>query len=197
MDYEVFLLSRIKEQFDKTGDNRAAVASGLQRTGWLITSAALLLAVVLAAFSTSRDHLHQGDRRWSGDCGPHGCHAGACLAGASHDAAAGTVELVGAQAAPRALAADRPERNRDSGARPRHRWRRRAKPPTGIGEHLTTNDREISREEDQQAEAPAGPPLYGNIGTAADKSRGQRQQQGEAIITQKKRGMLPSFYNSL
>ncbi len=54
MDYEVFLLSRIKEQFDLTGDNRAAVASGLQRTGWLITSAALLLAVVLGAFSTSR-----------------------------------------------------------------------------------------------------------------------------------------------
>jgi uncharacterized membrane protein YdfJ with MMPL/SSD domain len=54
MDYEVFLLSRIKEQFDATGDNRQAVASGLQRTGWLITSAALLLAVVLGAFSTSK-----------------------------------------------------------------------------------------------------------------------------------------------
>jgi trehalose monomycolate/heme transporter len=54
MDYEVFLLSRIKEQFDATGDNRAAVASGLQGTGRLISSAALLLAVVLAAFSTSR-----------------------------------------------------------------------------------------------------------------------------------------------
>jgi RND superfamily putative drug exporter len=53
MDYEVFLLSRIKERFDATGDNRASVASGLQRTGWLITSAALLFAVVLAAFSTS------------------------------------------------------------------------------------------------------------------------------------------------
>ena len=54
MDYEVFLLSRIKEQFDITGNNRAAVATGLQRTGWLISSAALLLAIVLAAFSTSR-----------------------------------------------------------------------------------------------------------------------------------------------
>lgn len=54
MDYEVFLLSRIKEHFDKTGDNREAVAVGLQRTGWLITSAALLLAVVVAAFATSR-----------------------------------------------------------------------------------------------------------------------------------------------
>jgi RND superfamily putative drug exporter len=54
MDYEVFLLSRIKERFDATGDNRAAVASGLQRTGWLISSAALLLAVVLIAMSTSK-----------------------------------------------------------------------------------------------------------------------------------------------
>jgi uncharacterized membrane protein YdfJ with MMPL/SSD domain len=54
MDYEVFLLSRIKERFDATGDNRAAVSSGLQRTGWLITSAAMLLAVVFVAFATSK-----------------------------------------------------------------------------------------------------------------------------------------------
>jgi RND superfamily putative drug exporter len=53
MDYEVFLLSRIREQYDATGDNRLAVAVGLQRTGRLITSAALLLAVVLGAFATS------------------------------------------------------------------------------------------------------------------------------------------------
>ncbi|WP_069802984.1 MMPL family transporter [Thermogemmatispora onikobensis] len=54
MDYEVFLLSRIKEYYDQSGDNRQAVALGLQRTGGLITSAALLLAVVLAAFATAR-----------------------------------------------------------------------------------------------------------------------------------------------
>ncbi len=54
MDYEVFLLSRIKECFDAVGDNRAAVSSGLQRTGWLITSAALLLAVVVGAFGSSK-----------------------------------------------------------------------------------------------------------------------------------------------
>ena len=53
MDYEVFLLSRIREQWDLTGDNRLAVATGLQRTGGLITSAALLLVVVIGAFSTS------------------------------------------------------------------------------------------------------------------------------------------------
>ena len=38
MDYEVFLLSRIRERYDRTGDNTAAVASGLQRTGGIITS---------------------------------------------------------------------------------------------------------------------------------------------------------------
>jgi RND superfamily putative drug exporter len=53
MDYEVFLLSRIREQWDRTGDNTAAVATGLQRTGRIITSAAVLLVVVIGAFSTS------------------------------------------------------------------------------------------------------------------------------------------------
>jgi RND superfamily putative drug exporter len=53
MDYEVFLLSRVREQWDRTHDNTAAVAAGLQRTGRIITSAALLLIVVIGAFATS------------------------------------------------------------------------------------------------------------------------------------------------
>ncbi|MGY1669630.1 MMPL family transporter [Geodermatophilus sp. SYSU D00710] len=53
MDYEVFLMSRIREQYDLTGDNTTAVATGLQRTGGIITSAALLLVVVIGAFSVS------------------------------------------------------------------------------------------------------------------------------------------------
>ncbi|PJJ56217.1 RND superfamily putative drug exporter [Mumia flava] len=53
MDYEVFLLSRIREEWDATGDNVAAVAAGVQKTGRIITSAALLLAVVIGAFATS------------------------------------------------------------------------------------------------------------------------------------------------
>ena len=51
MDYEVFLLSRIKEAWDATGDNDAAVARGLQRSGRIITSAALLIVVVFAGFA--------------------------------------------------------------------------------------------------------------------------------------------------
>ncbi|NDU76109.1 MMPL family transporter [Actinomadura sp. DSM 109109] len=53
MDYEVFLLSRVREQYDLTGSNSAAVASGVQRTGSIITSAALLFIVVIGAFATS------------------------------------------------------------------------------------------------------------------------------------------------
>jgi RND superfamily putative drug exporter len=53
MDYEVFLLSRIRERYVATGDNTAAIASGLQRTGGVITSAALLLLIVIGMFSIS------------------------------------------------------------------------------------------------------------------------------------------------
>ncbi len=53
MDYEVFLLSRIKEEHDRTGDNRASVALGLERTGRIVTAAAVLISVVFLAFATS------------------------------------------------------------------------------------------------------------------------------------------------
>jgi uncharacterized membrane protein YdfJ with MMPL/SSD domain len=52
MDYEVFLLSRIKEHYDRTGDTPSSIAQGVQKTGSIITSAALLLVVVIGAFST-------------------------------------------------------------------------------------------------------------------------------------------------
>jgi RND superfamily putative drug exporter len=54
MDYEVFLLSRIKEEHDRTGDNTASVALGLERTGRIVTAAAILISVVFVAFATSR-----------------------------------------------------------------------------------------------------------------------------------------------
>ncbi|MFC7718732.1 MMPL family transporter [Nonomuraea recticatena] len=53
MDYELFLLSRVRAEWLRTGDNNAAVAAGLQKTGGIITSAALLLLVVIGAFSTA------------------------------------------------------------------------------------------------------------------------------------------------
>ncbi|WP_405831611.1 MMPL family transporter [Streptomyces sp. NBC_01176] len=54
MDYGVFLLSRMKEEYDRTGDHRESVRFGLQRTGGLITAAAVILAVVMVAIGTSR-----------------------------------------------------------------------------------------------------------------------------------------------
>jgi len=53
MDYEVFLLSRIKESYDRNNDPGESIALGLQRTGKIITSAALLLVVVVCGFLTS------------------------------------------------------------------------------------------------------------------------------------------------
>jgi len=51
-DYEVFLLSRIREAWDATGDTAGSVAAGLHHTGRIITSAALLLIAVVAGFTT-------------------------------------------------------------------------------------------------------------------------------------------------
>ena len=50
MDYEVFLLSRIKEEFDRTGDARGSVADGLAATAQVITAAAAIMIVVFGAF---------------------------------------------------------------------------------------------------------------------------------------------------
>ncbi|WP_426503225.1 MMPL family transporter [Dactylosporangium sp. McL0621] len=53
-DYEVFLLARVREAWDDTGDNRAAVATGMQHTGRIITAAALLLVLVVAGFTAGQ-----------------------------------------------------------------------------------------------------------------------------------------------
>jgi len=51
MDYEVFLLSRMKETWDRTADNREAVASGLERSGRIVTSAAAIVVLVAGSFA--------------------------------------------------------------------------------------------------------------------------------------------------
>ena len=53
MDYEVLMLSRIHEEWERTGDNTKAVAVGLQKSGRIITSAALVMITVFAAFGIS------------------------------------------------------------------------------------------------------------------------------------------------
>jgi RND superfamily putative drug exporter len=54
MDYHVFLLSRIREHYDRTGKNEEAVAVGLQATGKIITGAALIMVAVFGAFASGR-----------------------------------------------------------------------------------------------------------------------------------------------
>lgn len=54
MDYEVFLLSRIREEWLRTRNNRFAVAMGLERTGGVISNAALLFVIVTGAFTFTR-----------------------------------------------------------------------------------------------------------------------------------------------
>jgi uncharacterized membrane protein YdfJ with MMPL/SSD domain len=51
MDYGVLLLSRIREEYQRTGDNAAAVGAGLERTGRLITAAAAIMAAVFFGFA--------------------------------------------------------------------------------------------------------------------------------------------------
>jgi RND superfamily putative drug exporter len=55
MDYEVFLLSRIKEEFNRTGDNSSAVADGVAATARVITAAALIMVCVFGAFVLGDD----------------------------------------------------------------------------------------------------------------------------------------------
>jgi putative drug exporter of the RND superfamily len=53
MDYEVFLLSRIKEEYARTPDNRTAVAYGIEKTGGIVTAAALITSIVFLAMTTA------------------------------------------------------------------------------------------------------------------------------------------------
>ena len=54
MDYHVFLLTRIREEYDKTGDNAEAVAYGLRTTGGIITGAAIIMVAVFSGFAAGR-----------------------------------------------------------------------------------------------------------------------------------------------
>ncbi len=96
MDYEVFLLTRMREAWLETHDNRQAVGFGLERTGRIITSAALIIVIVAALVCHDQHPRHQGDRRGPGgghrsrrDHHPHSARAG-------HHASRGLDQLVAA-----------------------------------------------------------------------------------------------------
>jgi RND superfamily putative drug exporter len=54
MDYEVFILSRIREEYGRTGDNEEAVKKGLGRTATTVTSGAIIMVTVFGAFAGNR-----------------------------------------------------------------------------------------------------------------------------------------------
>ena len=59
MDYHVFLLSRVRERYDQTGDNAEAVAYGLRETAGMITGAALIMVAVFGAFASGETIINQ------------------------------------------------------------------------------------------------------------------------------------------
>ena len=100
MDYEVFLLSRMKEVWDQTGDNTEAVARGLERSGRIVTSAALIVVVVARLVRVRRHRPDQGARDRHGDRGGPRRDGRPGAARAGDDAAPRQVELVGARVGP-------------------------------------------------------------------------------------------------
>src|SRR6185312_6017529 len=57
MDYEVFLISRVHEEWERTNDAHASVARGLQTTGRVITAAAAIMVLVFASFALGEDRI--------------------------------------------------------------------------------------------------------------------------------------------
>ena len=111
-DYGVFLLSRIKEARDRGISDSEAVAVGLERTGRIVTAAAILFAVAIGAFATSEARVHQGagTRRRARRADRRLDHPRP--AGAIADGTARPVELVGTETAAAGARPDRPARER-------------------------------------------------------------------------------------
>ena len=118
MDYEVFLLSRIRESYDATGDNAASVAFGLGRTARVITAAAAIMIVVFLSFVAGAQRLGEADRPGPGGGRAHRRHPGADGAGAGGHGTARQGELVAARPAGPGAAEDLPARGRAPGRGP-------------------------------------------------------------------------------
>ena len=99
MDYEVFLLSRMKEEYDRTGDNATAVADGLAVTARVITAAALIMVCVFSAFVLGDDRSLKLFGLGLAVGGARRRHDRAHGAGAGDDGAARRPQLVAAEVA--------------------------------------------------------------------------------------------------
>ena len=94
MDYEVFLLARIKEEWDRRGDNDAAVLAGIAASGPVITVAAISIGIVFGGFALGSAGRGPADRRRDGDRGPARRDRRPRPAPARRDVAARALELV-------------------------------------------------------------------------------------------------------
>lgn len=103
MDYEVLLLTRMQEEYVRTGDNERAVAEGLARSARLITSAAAIMVVVFAAFTMAELRAAQGHRARDGHRRGARRDARAGARRARHNAPLRRSQLVGARGAREAL----------------------------------------------------------------------------------------------
>ena len=110
MDYEVFLLSRIKEAHDEGNTTNDAVANGLQRSGRIITSAALLILIVFLGFAAGQTPRDQRDGPGLGHRRRRGRHPGPLHAGPRDHDPARPGQLVGTRPAAPPAPADRPAR---------------------------------------------------------------------------------------
>ena len=107
MDYEVFILARMREEYDRTGSTDAAVVRGIGRTGRLVTSAALILFLAFVSMASGPRDRHQGVRDRPGGRDPARRHRDPGAAGAGGRVAVRALELVAAGAAGE-VAAGRP-----------------------------------------------------------------------------------------
>ena len=138
MDYQVFLLSRIKEEYDRTGDNRRAVSQGIGVTAGIITGAALIMVAVFAGFASGKLVMFEQMGFGLGVADPARRDARAHAAGALGDEPVRQVELVPAALARVAAASEHREHaaavaRRDGCGRqrgPRGCWRP-PRPPAG------------------------------------------------------------------
>ena len=84
MDYHVFLLSRIRERYDQTGDNAQAVAYGLRSTGGMITGAALIMVAVFGGFAAGRHNRQPAGGIRACRSGVLGCYTCTISTGPGH-----------------------------------------------------------------------------------------------------------------
>ena len=110
MDYEVFLLSRVREEWHRTGDSRTSVADGLAATAKVITAAAAIMVVVFGSFILENDRVREAHGHRPRDGDPARRHHRPDAAGAGHDGAARRPQLVAA-----ALARPDPPQHRRRG----------------------------------------------------------------------------------